>query len=244
LEGRVALITGASSGLGARFTQIAVDAGAFVVVTARRSDRLNELWSDLADRVTMVPGDMTDPAHREALIDSIKVAHGRLDLLVNNAGICDDGPLEDQTLSELTEVLDLNLVAVLDLCRLAAPLLFAAERSSVINVSSVYGLVSSKNAMAAYNTSKGALVHFTRHMAAQWGDRGVRVNALAPGYFPTELTGNLAGPEFVKTVTEGTLLRRAPDISEIDGPFLFLASDASSYVTGHTLVVDAGWMVT
>jgi NAD(P)-dependent dehydrogenase (short-subunit alcohol dehydrogenase family) len=219
------------------------EAGAVVVTTARRSDRLEELWGGRSD-ITIHPGDITNAEHRQLLVDAVKDEHGRLDVLVNNAGNCDDGPLENQTLSDLTNILDLNLVAVLDLCRLAAPLLFAAGRASVINVSSIYGLVSSRAPMAAYNTSKGALVQFTRHLAAQWGDRGVRVNAIAPGYFPTELNGFLADPDFARDVADRTLLRRVPDISEIDGPFLFLASDASSYVTGHTLVVDAGWTVT
>ena len=123
-----------------------------------------------------------------------------------------------------------NLVAVLDLCRLTAPLLFASEHASVINIASIYGLVASRGPMAAYNSTKAALVNLTRHLAAQWGPRRVRVNALAPGYFATELTGMLPA--------------RAPSIEELDGPLLFLASDASSYVTGHTLVVDGGWTCT
>ena len=98
--------------------------------------------------------------------------------------------------------------------------------------------------MAAYNASKGALVNLTRHLAAQWGPDGVRVNALAPGYFPTELTGGLADPSFVESIEARSLLGRVPSIDELDGPLLFLASDASSYVTGHTLVVDGGWTST
>jgi NAD(P)-dependent dehydrogenase (short-subunit alcohol dehydrogenase family) len=95
--------------------------------------------------------------------------------------------------------------------------------------------------MAAYNATKGALVNFSRHLAAQWGRHGVRVNALAPGYFPTEMTGDFADPAIVRAIETRTLLRRVPRAGELDGALLFLASDASSYVTGHTLVVDAGW---
>jgi len=167
-----------------------------------------------------------------------------LDILINNAGVCDDGPLEDQTLSELETVIQVNLVAVLDLCRLVAPLLFASDHGSVINIASIYGLVASRGPMAAYNSTKAALVGLTRHLAAQWGPRRVRVNALAPGYFPSELTGMLADPDFVTLIESQTLLARAPSIDELDGPLLFLASDASSYVTGHTLVVDGGWTCT
>lgn len=117
-------------------------------------------------------------------------------------------------------------------------LLFASGHGSVINIASIYGLVASRSPMAAYNSTKGALVSLTRHLAAQWGPRRVRVTALAPGYFPTELTGMLADPDFVTDIESQTLLGRAPSIDELDGPLLFLASGASSYVTGQTLAVD------
>jgi NAD(P)-dependent dehydrogenase (short-subunit alcohol dehydrogenase family) len=125
-----------------------------------------------------------------------------------------------------------------------APLLFASDHGSVINIASIYGLVASRSPMAAYNSTKAALVNLTRHLAAQWGSRRVRVNALAPGYFPSELTGMLADPGFVAHIESQTLLARTPSIEEIDGPLLFLAFDASRYVTGHTLVVDGGWTST
>jgi NAD(P)-dependent dehydrogenase (short-subunit alcohol dehydrogenase family) len=129
----------------------------------------------------------------------------------------------------------------LDLCRLAAPLLLASPGASVINVASTYGLVSSRTPMAAYNATKGALVNLTRHLAAQWGQRGVRVNALAPGYFPTELTGFLEDPGLARSIRDETLLARAPELHEIDGPLLFLATAANSYMTGQVLVIDGGW---
>ena len=239
LSGRIALVTGASSGLGERFAEALRGAGADVVVTARRKDRLEQLANRTGSIV--LAGDIAAPDHRVALAESIADRFGRLDILVNNAGMCDDGPIEDQSLDELTTVIETDLVAVLDLCRLMAPLLFLSESPTVINVSSIFGLVASRGPMAAYNASKGALVNFTRHLAAQWGARGVRVNALAPGYFPTELTGGLSDPSFVERVEARTLLGRTPTLSELDGPLLFLASDASSYVTGHTLVVDGGW---
>ncbi len=242
LSGRIALVTGASSGLGERFAQTLRGAGAEVVVTARRKDRLEQL----ADRsgCVVLAGDIASLDHREALAESIADRFGRLDILVNNAGICDDGPIEDQTLEELTTVVQTDLVAVLDLCRLMAPLLFLSDGATVINIASIFGLVSSRGPMAAYNASKGGLVNLTRHLAAQWGPRGIRVNALAPGYFPTELTGGLTDPSFVESIEARSLLGRIPSIDELDGPLLFLASDASSYVTGQTLVVDGGWTST
>jgi NAD(P)-dependent dehydrogenase (short-subunit alcohol dehydrogenase family) len=240
LDGRVALVTGASSGLGDRFARVLSAAGAEVVLTARRADRLEALAADLGG-ATALAGDLAEADVRAALVDRVQQEHGRLDVLVNNAATNDDAPLEQQTLEELQAVVDLNLVAVMDLCRLAAGLLFASDHASVINVSSMYGVVASRGPMTAYNATKGALVNLSRHLAAQWGRHGVRVNALAPGYFPSEMTDDFRDPDFVKVIEERTLLRRIPRADELDGALLFLASDASSYVTGHTLVVDGGW---
>ena len=206
LSGRVALVTGASSGLDERFARVLRDAGANVVMTARREERLKQLAGELGS--IAVAGDIASVAHREALVAAVAARFGRLDILINNAGVCDDGPLEDQTLSELETVIQVNLVAVLDLCRLLAPLLFASDHGSVINSASIYGLVASRGPMAAYNSTKAALVGLTRHLAAQWGPRRVRVNALAPGYFPSELTGMLADADFVRHIESQTLLAR------------------------------------
>ena len=240
LEGRVALVTGASAGLGARFARVLHQAGAEVLATARRTDLLGDLARECGERMQVMPGDITSASHRQALAERL-VSGGRLDVLVNNAGICDDGPLEQQSLEELRQVIEVNLISVLDICRLTAPLLLAAPAASVINVASMYGIVASRGPMAAYNATKGALVNLTRQLAAPWGQRGVRVNALAPGYFPTELTGHLADAGFARSIRERTLLARTPALEEIDGPLLFLATAASSYMTGQVLVIDGGW---
>ena len=240
LDDRVALVTGASAGLGARFARVLHQAGAHVVVTARRADLLDQLARECGERIEVAPGDITSASHRRALAGRL-AAHGHLDVLVNNAGICDDGPIEQQSLDELRQVIEVNLISVLDLCRVTAPLLLAAPAASVINVASMYGIVASRGPMAAYNATKGALVSLTRQLAAQWGQRGVRVNALAPGYFPTELTGHLADAGFARSICEHTLLARTPALEEIDGPLLFLATAASSYMTGQVLVIDGGW---
>ena len=240
LDGRLALVTGASGGLGARFARVLHQAGAEVLATARRADLLDELARECGERMDTMAGDITDARHREALARRLE-SHGRLDVLVNNAGICDDGPIEEQSLEDLREVIEVNLVSVLDICRLTAPLLLATPTASVINVASMYGVVSSRDPMAAYNATKGALINLTRQLAAQWGGRGVRVNALAPGYFPTELTGHLSDVGFARSIRKHTLLARTPALEEIDGPLLFLATAASSYMTGQVLVIDGGW---
>jgi hypothetical protein len=239
LAGRRALVTGASSGLGERFARVLRGEGAEVLVTARRADRLDVLAGEIG--VIPLAGDITSPAHRERLAAMTADRLGGLDILVNNAGVCDSGPLEKQSLGDIESVVQTNLVAVMDTCRLLAPLLFADGGASVINIASIYGLVGARSSMAGYCATKGAIVNLTRSLAAVWGDRNVRVNAIAPGYFPSEMTGMLEDEEFARSVAERTLLGRIPRIDELDGPLLFLASDASSYVTGHTLVVDGGW---
>jgi NAD(P)-dependent dehydrogenase (short-subunit alcohol dehydrogenase family) len=239
LDGRIALVTGASVGLGEQFVRVLHAAGAHVVATARRGELLDQLASECGSRIEILSGDITDRGHREMLVEHLR-SNG-LDILVNNAGICDDGPIEKQTLDELLRVIDVNLISVIDLCRLSAPLLLSSSAASVVNIASIYGVVSSRGPMAGYNATKGAIVNLTRHLAAQWGGRGVRVNALAPGYFPTEMTGYLSDREFERSICEKTLLGRTPTLDEINGPLLFLASSASSYMTGQVLVVDGGW---
>ena len=243
LDGRVALVTGASAGLGERFAQVLHASGAHVIATARRNDRLEELASECGDRIETLAGDIVDPDHRRALIDMAS-RHDRLDILVNNAGICDSGTLEEQTLDNLRQVVEVNLIAVLDLSRLAIRLLRAAPGASVINVSSIYGLVASRGPMLGYNATKAAILNLTRHLATLLGPSGVRVNALAPGYFATDLTGFLADPALARAIRDNTVLGRPPKLGELDGPLLFLASDASSYMTGQTLVIDGGWTAT
>ena len=140
LDGRVALGTGTSAGPGAQFARVLPLAGAHVLATARRADLLNELARECGERIETMPGDITDASHRQALAERL-ASRGRLDVLVNNAGICDDGPIEEQSLEELRQVIEVNLINVLDMYRLSAPLLLAAPAASVINVASMHGIV-------------------------------------------------------------------------------------------------------
>ncbi|MFM7064892.1 MAG: SDR family NAD(P)-dependent oxidoreductase [Actinomycetes bacterium] len=245
LDGRVAVVTGASSGLGDQFARTLHAAGAHVVVAARRADRLQALADDLGDRVTAVPTDLGDPVAREALVAAALEVTGSIDVLVNNAGIGTPEPAATETLDRLQEMLDVNVVALFHLCQLAGRHMLAAGAGSIVNLASIYGLAASSPVTeVAYCTSKGAVVNMTRQLGCEWGRKGVRVNAIAPGWFPTEMTqaemfDDEAGQAFI---VRNTPMGRAGDLDELDGALLFLAGDASTYVTGQVLAVDGGWL--
>lgn len=243
IEGRVALVTGASSGFGARFARVLAAAGAKVLVTARRADRLDALVEEVEEAVAL-PCDLSVPDEAESLAKAALEVHGHVDILVNNAGVS-DGPARaaSESLDEFRRVVDVNLNAVFHLSRLIAPSMIERGRGTIVNVSSVHGFVASApNTQAAYVASKGAVVTLTKELAVQWARKGLRVNAIAPGYFETEITGAMFENEkSVAWISQNTPLGRPGEPSELDGALLFLASDASSYVTGSTLLVDGGW---
>jgi NAD(P)-dependent dehydrogenase (short-subunit alcohol dehydrogenase family) len=245
LDGRVAVVTGASSGLGDRFARVLHAAGATVVVGARRVDRLEKLAAELgSERLVPVPCDVAVDKDRRRLVGAAVEGFGRLDVLVNNAGIGTPMPAEEEPLEHWQRVLDVNLTALFALCQLAGRTMLAQGSGSVVNVASILGLVASAPIkQASYTATKGAVVNLTRELACQWARKGVRVNALAPGWFETEMT---AEKMFADEAAMGFLRRNCPqgragDLHELDGALLFLAGDASTYVTGHTLVVDGGW---
>ncbi|MDG2303205.1 MAG: glucose 1-dehydrogenase [Candidatus Binatia bacterium] len=243
LDDRVAVVTGASSGFGARFARILAAAGAKVIVTARRADRLEQLVSEI-DGATAIPCDLTVPSEAERLAQEALALHGHVDVLINNAGAT-DGPAraQSESLDEFRRVVDINLNAVFHLSRLLAPSMIERGRGVVVNVASVHGFVASApNTQAAYVASKGAVVALTKELALQWAKKGVRVNAIAPGYFETEITADMFADErSLSWIQRNTPLGRPGEIHELDGALLFLASDASSYVTGTTFLVDGGW---
>jgi len=245
LDGRVAVITGASSGLGARFARVLHAAGATVVVGARRAERLAALVADLGDRAHAVTCDVADQDDCRRVIDRAVELGDRLDVLVNNAGVSTIGPAEDESFDEFRRVVDVNLNAVFLLSQLAYGPMRASGGGAIVNVASMLGLVAgTPMKQASYCASKGAVVNLTRELGAQWASRGIRVNALAPGWFPSEMTADMWGDEGSEAfVTRNAPMRRAGHEDELDGALLFLASDASTYVVGQTLVVDGGWTV-
>lgn len=244
LDGATAIVTGASSGLGDRFARVLHAAGATVVVAARREDRLARLVEDLGDRVVAVTSDLTVAEDRERLVARAAELTGTVSVLVNNAGQSTPVAAEHETLDHFTAAMDINLVAPFHLSQLVGRHMLAAGRGSIVNIASILGLVASAPMKdVTYCSSKGGLVNLTRQLGCEWGRKGVRVNAIAPGWFPSEMTqaemfDDDGGAQFV---VRNTPMGRAGELAELDGALLFLASDASSYVTGQILAIDGGW---
>jgi NAD(P)-dependent dehydrogenase (short-subunit alcohol dehydrogenase family) len=242
LDGKVAIVTGASSGLGARFARVLHAAGAEVVVAARRADRLEEVRADL-DGALAVSCDVTDDGDCARLVDIAIAERGRLDILVNNAGTGVAAPAESEDPAAFRDTLAVNLTAAYVLSQIAGRRFLEQGSGVIVNVASVLGLVSAGQIpFPSYAASKGGLVQLTRELAGQWARRGVRVNALAPGWFASEMTADMFADESsMAWVRRKAPMGRAGEPHELDGALLFLASDASSYLTGQVLAVDGGW---
>jgi len=244
LDGRVAVVTGASSGLGARFARVLDAAGARVVLTARRVERLEKLAGELTDALP-VSCDLSEPDAPRKVIEATLERYGGVDVLVNNAGTDVFAPALEEPVDAFRGVLEVNLVAPFALSQLAARSMVDSERGgTIVNVASLWGLVGvGQIPMASYAASKGGLVNLTRELAAQLARRGVRVNTLAPGWFRTEMTEDrMFGDERSERWIRGrTPMGREGAEHELDGALLFLAGDASSFMTGQVLCIDGGW---
>jgi NAD(P)-dependent dehydrogenase (short-subunit alcohol dehydrogenase family) len=216
-------------------------AGARVVLASRRHQENLELAGRLRDALP-VACDVRSPADREALVQAATDRFGQIDILINNAGVAYSGPAEDERPEHLQELIDTNLTAVFGLSQLVGRHMLARRSGVIVNLASPAAAVSlDRYGLAGYGATKAGIVALTRELAYQWGGRGVRVNALAPSFFPSATTGWLADPDQVAWISANTPLGRPAQPGELDGPLLFLASDASSYITGQTLYVDGGW---
>jgi NAD(P)-dependent dehydrogenase (short-subunit alcohol dehydrogenase family) len=248
LDGRVAVVTGASSGLGATFAEGLADAGARVAIAARRLDRLEELAERVRSRggtVRAVACDVSREAEVDALLRTVRAELGEPGVLVNNAGITEVVPAESESLASFERVLAVNLTGAFLCAQRFGRAMLDTGGGTIVNVASVLGLVGAGQVpQASYAAAKGGLVNLTRELAAQWARRGVRVNALAPAWFESEMTADMFEDERSRAwIRKRTPMGRAGAPRELVGPLLFLASDASSYVTGHTLTVDGGWTI-
>lgn len=248
IEGRVAVVTGASSGLGVAMANGLADAGARLVLAARRAERIGEVAERLARRgaeVLAVPCDVADEDAVDALVAATLERFGGLDLLVNNAGITNIVPAEEEPVEAFKRVLDTNLVGAFVCAQRCARPMLAAGKGAIVNVSSILGLVGvGQIPQASYTASKGGLVNLTRDLAAQWARRGVRVNGIAPGWFASEMTAEMFDDDgALRWIRGRTPMGRVCEPEEVVGPLIFLLSDAASFVTGQTLPVDGGWTI-
>lgn len=242
LDGKVAVVTGASSGLGVAIARGLAEAGADVVLGARRADRLRDteaMVRGTGRRVLSVATDVASPDDCRALAQAAADHFGRVDVLVNNAGIGTAAPATREAPDEFRRVVDINLHGSYWMAQACAP--HMPRGSAIVNISSVLALTTAGLPQAAYAASKAGLLGLTRDLAQQWGSRkGIRVNAVAPGFFPSEMTEQYQ-PGYLERQMERTLLGRLGDPEELAAAVLFLATPASGYVTGETLVVDGGF---
>lgn len=249
LEGKTALVTGASSGLGVAFARGLARAGANVVVTARRQEMIDQtaaMVRSYGPRATAIAGDITDEAQIEGIFDRTVEEYGRLDILVNNAGYTDRSGLRHDmgSLKRMRSIIELDLLATINGCRLAGEQMMKQGEGCIINISSVLGRVGSEFRAASYHAAKGGVDALTRVLALEYARENIRVNAIAPSYFEgTEMMDKVfaATPGTkVQSITR-TPMGRLGRPEDLEGAIVFLASDAARFVTGHILYVDGGW---
>ncbi len=245
LDGRVAIVTGASSGLGVAFAQGLAEAGADVVLGARRADRLEstaELVRTAGRRALAVATDVSDPEACTALVEAAMDEFGRVDILVNNAGVGTAVPATRETPEQFRAVVDVNLNGCYWMAQACGRVM--RPGSSIINISSVLGLTTGGLPQAAYSATKAGLIGLTRDLAQQWtGRKGIRVNAVAPGFFESEMTEHYPDG-YLDAMSVRILSGREGDPAELAATIVFLASDAAGYITGQTIPVDGGMTIT
>jgi len=241
LDGRVVIVTGASSGLGVSFAQGFAEAGADLVLGARRVERMAQtaaLVEQAGGRVRTHQTDVADPDQCQQLVDAAMAEFGRVDVLINNAGVGTAVPSTRETAEEFRAVIDVNLNGSYWMAQACGRVM--QPGSAIINIASVLGLTTGGLPQAAYSASKAGVMGLTRDLAQQWsGRKGIRVNALAPGFFASEMTDELK-PGYLDSLMPRIILGRLGDAAELTATAIWLASPAAGYVTGQTIVVDGG----
>jgi NAD(P)-dependent dehydrogenase (short-subunit alcohol dehydrogenase family) len=245
LDGKVVIVTGASSGLGVAFAQAFAEAGADVALGARRTAKLArtaELVTAAGRRALPVGTDVADPASCQNLVDATVAEFGKVDVLINNAGVGTAVPATRETPDEFRQVVEVNLHGSYWMAQACGRVM--QPGSSVINIASVLGITTAGLPQAAYSASKAAVIGLTRDLAQQWGSRkGIRVNSLAPGFFESEMT-DAYKPGYLDSQLTRVILGRTGDPAELAATAVWLASPAGGYVTGQTLAVDGGLTIT
>lgn len=246
LTGKSAVVTGASSGLGVEFAKALARQGADVALLARRAEKLAAVKSEIEEigvRCLAVPCDVTKTEEIKKAVAHIEGAFGKVDILVNNAGSSVSVPAEDQTDEDWKYVMDVNLNSVYYCSREFAKGMIARKYGKIINIGSIHSSVAMPTfQLSAYCTSKGGVIMLTKDLANEWAKYNITVNAIGPGYFPSEMTDSFVdNPEFKPVLETYCPMKRAGRSGELDGAILYFASDASSYTTGQLLTIDGGW---
>ncbi len=246
LTGRTALVTGGSRGLGLQIAEALGEAGARVVLSARKSNELEAAVETLKARgveASWIAADSSQPSEVQRLADASLEMLGHVDILVNNAGATWGAPAEDHPLDAWDKVMNLNVRSIFLLSQaIGKASMIPRRRGRIINVASIAGLSGNSSAMTsvAYNTSKAAVINFTRALAGEWGVHGINVNALAPGFFPSKMTAGLLARVGIDNMRAHVPLRRLGDDEDLKGAALLLASDAGKHITGQLIAVDGG----
>jgi NAD(P)-dependent dehydrogenase (short-subunit alcohol dehydrogenase family) len=246
LKGKVAIVTGASSGLGVQYSECLADKGANLVIVARRTDKLEANARKLEEKgvqVLAIQCDVTNENEVEEAVRKTIEKFGKIDILVNNAGLGAVTPLEETTRDEWDKVMDVNVTGVFLFTKHVITHMKKANYGKIINISSMFGLIGNTAiTTAAYHASKGAVDNLTNALAGEFSKYGITTNAIGPGFFESEMTEDVINDdEFKEFVKSRCPMGRTGREGELNGAMLFLASDASSYVSGQTIYVDGGW---
>lgn len=246
LSGKVAVVTGASSGLGVQFAKALANQGADIALVARRVDRLNSVKAEIEAigvRCIAVRCDVSQPEEITDAVRTIVDYFGTIDILVNNAGLGLVGPAESQTNDLWNTMMSVNINGVYYFAREVGQVMLEKQYGRIINIGSIHSSVSMNGAtMTAYCTTKGAVEMLTKSLATEWAKENITVNAIGPGYFPSEMTGDLLADEsFQQVVNAYCPMGRTGKDGELDGALVYFASDAATYTTGQLLTIDGGW---
>ena len=247
LTGKTAIVTGGSRGIGKEMAEALAEAGANLMLCARRAEWLDETVAEFAQRGFNVAGavcDVAKPDEVKAVVDQTVAKLGAVDILINNAGTSWGAMPEDMPLEQWQKVIDVNLTGCFLFAQAAGREMLKQNSGSIINIASIAGLTSSANGpfYAGYVASKAGLIGLTRELAASWGRKGIRVNAIAPGFFHSRLADTVIDI-YERSIQENNIIPRIGNEGELKGTAVFLASEASSYITGQTIAVDGGMTV-
>jgi len=246
IKGQTAIVTGASSGLGVTFAETLAEWGVNLLIAARRYEKLVKVAEDISSKYGVkVVAVKVDVSQEEQVVNMVKTAvekFGSLEILVNNAGTASLSPSVDMSIEEWKKVIDVNLTGVFLCARTAAREMIKRKYGKIVNIASIYGAVGDIFPTAPYYASKGAVINLTRALAVEWAPYKINVNAIAPGFFPSEMTESVFKDEkALNHILSRTPLGRTGDPLDLKAALTYLASPASNYVTGQTLFVDGGW---